>query len=84
MFFVAQCERLVDPGYTVFFSLLPFRCIQRARVKVFLTRFVEGAKGIRVDSQDLPFLVTMLVAIGMFKGAGGIDLLSRLLFKTNS
>jgi spore maturation protein B len=27
----------------------------------------------------IPFLVTMLVAIGMFKGAGGIDLLSRLL-----
>ncbi|PYL40010.1 MAG: nucleoside recognition protein [Verrucomicrobia bacterium] len=27
----------------------------------------------------IPFLVTMLVAIGMFKGAGGIDLLSRAL-----
>ncbi len=27
----------------------------------------------------IPFLVTMLVAINMFKGAGGIDLLTRLL-----
>ncbi len=42
--------------------------------------FVEGAKeGFNVILRIIPFLVAMLVAIGMFKGAGGIDLLTRLL-----
>ncbi|HEY2800426.1 MAG TPA: nucleoside recognition domain-containing protein [Chthoniobacterales bacterium] len=42
--------------------------------------FVEGAKeGFGVILKIIPFLVTMLVAIGMFKGAGGIELLARLL-----
>lgn len=42
--------------------------------------FVEGAKeGFGVILKIIPFLVTMLVAIGMFKGAGGIDLLTKAL-----
>jgi spore maturation protein SpmA len=42
--------------------------------------FVEGAKeGFGVILRIIPFLVTMLVAINMFKGAGGIDLLARAL-----
>jgi spore maturation protein SpmA len=42
--------------------------------------FVEGAKeGFNVILKIIPFLVTMLVAIGMFKGAGGIELLTKLL-----
>ncbi len=42
--------------------------------------FVEGAKeGFGVILKIIPFLVTMLVAINMFKGAGGIDLLARVL-----
>jgi len=42
--------------------------------------FVEGAKeAFNVILRIIPFLVTMLVAIGMFKGAGGIDLLTKLL-----
>ncbi|PYI88157.1 MAG: nucleoside recognition protein [Verrucomicrobia bacterium] len=48
-------------------------------VKVY-EEFVEGAKeGFNVILRIIPFLVAMLVAIGMFKGAGGVDLLSRLL-----
>ena len=48
-------------------------------VKVY-DEFVEGAKeGFGVILKIIPFLVTMLVAINMFKGAGGIDLLTRLL-----
>lgn len=40
--------------------------------------FVEGAKeAFDVILKIIPFLVTMLVAIGMFKGAGGIELLAR-------
>jgi spore maturation protein SpmA len=42
--------------------------------------FVEGAKeGFGVILKIIPFLVTMLVAINMFKGAGGIELLARAL-----
>jgi len=42
--------------------------------------FVEGAKeGFGVILKIIPFLVTMLIAINMFKGAGGIDLLTRAL-----
>jgi spore maturation protein SpmA len=42
--------------------------------------FVEGAKeAFNVILRIIPFLVTMLVAIGMFKGAGGIVLLTKLL-----
>ena len=48
-------------------------------VKVY-EEFVEGAKeGFGVTLKIIPFLVTMLVAINMFKGAGGIDLLTRAL-----
>ena len=48
-------------------------------IKVY-DEFVEGAKeGFNVILRIIPFLVTMLVAIGMFKGAGGIDLLQRAL-----
>lgn len=49
------------------------------RVPVY-EEFVEGAKeGIQVALRIIPFLVAILVAIGMFRGAGGIDLLSRAL-----
>ncbi|CAN5754786.1 hypothetical protein BH20VER1_BH20VER1_20440 [soil metagenome] len=48
-------------------------------IKVY-EEFVEGAKeGFTVILKIIPFLVTMLVAIGMFRGAGGIDLLTRAL-----
>ncbi|MEY2601049.1 MAG: hypothetical protein QOJ36_368 [Verrucomicrobiota bacterium] len=48
-------------------------------IKVY-DEFVEGAKeAFNVILRIIPFLVTMLVAIGMFKGAGGIDLLTKLL-----
>lgn len=42
--------------------------------------FVEGAKeGFSVAIRIIPYLVAILVAIGMFRGAGGIDLLTRWL-----
>jgi spore maturation protein SpmA len=48
-------------------------------IKVY-EEFVEGAKeGFTVILKIIPFLVTMLVGIGMFRGAGGIDLLTRAL-----
>jgi spore maturation protein SpmA len=48
-------------------------------IKVY-DEFVEGAKeAFNVIMRIIPFLVTMLVAISMFKGAGGIDLLTKML-----
>lgn len=59
-------------------SFFPLYAAARG-VKVY-DEFVEGAKeGFGVIMKIIPFLVTMLVAIGMFKGAGGIDLLTRAL-----
>jgi spore maturation protein SpmA len=57
-------------------SFFPIYAAARG-VKVY-DEFVEGAKeAFNVILRIIPFLVTMLVAIGMFKGAGGIDLLSQ-------
>jgi spore maturation protein SpmA len=42
--------------------------------------FIEGAKeAFSVAIRIIPYLVAILVAIGMFRGAGGIDLLTRWL-----
>ncbi|HXG48963.1 MAG TPA: nucleoside recognition domain-containing protein [Methylomirabilota bacterium] len=42
--------------------------------------FIEGAKeGFHVAVRIIPYLVGMLVAIGMFRGAGGVDLMTRAL-----
>lgn len=49
------------------------------RVKVY-EEFVEGAKeGFQIAVRIVPYLVAILVAIGMFRAAGGIELLTRLL-----
>lgn len=49
------------------------------RVPVY-EEFVEGAKeGIQVALRIIPFLVAILVAVGMFRAAGGINLLSNAL-----
>jgi spore maturation protein SpmB len=66
---------LAIPMLLSFFILYGALC----GLKVY-DEFVEGAKeGFGVILKIIPFLVTMLVAIGMFKGAGGIDLLARAL-----
>ena len=42
--------------------------------------FIEGAReGIQVALRIFPYLVAILVAIGVFRAAGGIDILTRLL-----
>jgi|ERR1051326_3567258 spore maturation protein SpmA len=49
------------------------------RIPVY-EEFVEGAKeGFHVAVRIIPYLVAMLVAIGMFRAAGAIDLLTRWL-----
>ncbi len=48
------------------------------RVPVY-EEFVEGAKeGFQTAIRIIPFLVAMLVAIGMFRAAGGVDALTTL------
>ncbi|MEA3187034.1 MAG: hypothetical protein QOD99_864 [Chthoniobacter sp.] len=59
-------------------TLFPLYAALR-RVKVY-EEFVEGAKeGFNVAVRIIPFLVAILVAVGMFRAAGGIDILSRAL-----
>ncbi len=49
------------------------------RVKIY-EEFIEGAKdGFGVATRVVPFLVAILVAIGMFRGAGGIEAMKSLL-----
>jgi spore maturation protein SpmA len=48
-------------------------------IKVY-EEFIEGAKdGFSVAVRIIPYLVAILVAIGVFRGGGGIDLLTRWL-----
>ena len=57
-------------------SMIPlYACLRR--VKVY-EQFVDGAKeGFNVAVRIIPYLVAMLVAVGMFRAAGGIDWLSQ-------
>ena len=49
------------------------------RVKVYES-FVEGAKeGFQVGVRIIPYLVAILVAVGMLRGAGAVDILARWL-----
>ena len=49
------------------------------RVKVYES-FVEGAKeGFQVAVRIIPYLVAILVAVGMLRSAGAIDMLARVL-----
>lgn len=76
--FVRSVNALSILAIPFLLSFFPLYATARG-VKVY-EEFVEGAKeGFGVILKIIPFLVTMLVAIGMFKGAGGIDLLSRAL-----
>lgn len=75
-------ERAVDtvsllaiPFILVMFPLYAFT----RKVPVY-EEFIEGAKeAFQVAIRIIPYLVAILVAIGMFRAAGGIDLFTRLL-----
>jgi spore maturation protein SpmA len=64
---------LAIPFFLGFFPL--YAALRRVPV---YEEFVEGAKeGFHVAVRIIPYLVAMLVAVGMFRAAGGIDLLAR-------
>jgi spore maturation protein SpmA len=72
---IGTLSLLAVPFLLVFF---PFYAALRG-VKVY-EEFVEGAKeGFQVAVRVIPFLVAILVAIGMFRGAGGIEALKSVL-----
>lgn len=76
--FVRSVNALSLLAIPLLLSFFPVYAAARG-VKVY-EEFVEGAKeGFNVILRIIPFLVAMLVAIGMFKGAGGIDLLTSVL-----
>ncbi len=76
--FVRSVNALSILAIPFLLSFFPVYAATRG-IKVY-EEFVEGAKeGFSVILRIIPFLVTMLVAISMFKGAGGIDLLARVL-----
>ena len=76
--FVRSVNALSILAIPFLLSFFPVYAATRG-IKVY-EEFVEGAKeGFGVILKIIPFLVTMLVAISMFKGAGGIDLLTRVL-----
>jgi spore maturation protein SpmA len=76
--FVRSVNALSILAIPFLLSFFPVYAATRG-IKIY-EEFVEGAKeGFGVVLKIIPFLVTMLVAISMFKGAGGIDLLARVL-----
>jgi len=66
---------LAIPFFLAFFPL--YAALRRVPV---YEEFVEGAKeGFHVAVRIIPYLVAMLVAVGTFRAAGGVDLLARAL-----
>ena len=62
------------------FLLAFFPLYAAARGLAVYEEFVEGAReGFDVAIRIIPYLVAILVAIGLFRGSGGIDLLTRAL-----
>jgi spore maturation protein SpmA len=65
---------LAIPWLILFFPL--YACLRRIPV---YEEFVEGGKeGFQVIIRILPYIVGMLVAIGMFRAAGGMDLITKM------
>ena len=74
--------RLVDTVslLAIPFMFMMFPLYAAARHIPIYEEFVEGAKeGFQVAVRVIPYLVAILSAIGMFRAAGGINLISRLM-----
>jgi spore maturation protein SpmA len=76
--FVRVVDAISKLSIPFLLSAIPLYAMIR-QVKVY-EEFVEGAKeGFQVALRIIPYLVAILVAIGMFRAAGGIELLSAAL-----
>ncbi len=73
--FVRAIELVSAWAIPVFLVLVPLYALAR-RVNVYAA-FVEGAKeGFTTGVRIIPYLVAILAAVGAFRGAGAMDLLS--------
>jgi spore maturation protein SpmA len=76
--FVRVVDAISKLSIPFMLSVFPLYAALR-HVKVY-EEFVEGAKeGFDVSVRIIPYLVAILVAIGMFRAAGGIDIISNAL-----
>jgi len=76
--FVHVVDAISKLSIPLILSIFPLYAILRG-VKVY-EEFVDGAKeGFDVAVRIIPYLVAILVAVGMFRAASGIDLLSKVL-----
>jgi len=76
--FVKVVKSLSIVSVPLLLSFFPLYAALR-RIRVY-EEFVEGAKeGFQIIIKIIPNLVAILVAIGMFRGAGGIDILTNWL-----
>lgn len=76
--FVRVVKSLSIVSVPLLLSFFPLYAALR-RIRVY-EEFVEGAKeGFTIIVKIIPNLVAILVAIGMFRGAGGIDILTNWL-----
>jgi len=74
--FVRVVDAISKLSIPFLLSIFPLYAMLR-QVKVY-EEFVEGAKeGFEVAIKIIPYLVAILVAIGMFRAAGGIELLNK-------
>ena len=71
---------LAIPGFVLF--IVGYGAMKK--VKIYET-FVEGAKeGFQIGVRIIPYLVAMLVAIGVFRAGGAMDILTTLLSPVTS
>jgi spore maturation protein SpmA len=76
--FVRVVDSVSKLSIPLILAIFPLYAALR-KVKVY-EEFVDGAKeGFDVAIRIIPYLVAILVAIGMFRAAGGIDMLSNAL-----
>jgi len=76
--FVSAVKAVSVMAIPFLLSVIPLIAALR-RVKVY-EEFVDGAKeGFQVAVKIMPYLVAILVAVGMFRAAGGIEMLAQVL-----
>ncbi len=76
--FISMVKAISLLAIPFFLSFFPLYAALR-KIKVY-EEFVEGAKeGFGVAIRIIPYLVTILVAIGMFRGAHGIEMMTNIL-----
>ena len=70
--FTNELSRYIIP---LLLTLIPFYALSFKKVRVYES-FIEGAKdGFNIAVRIIPYLVAILVAIGMFRASGALDIL---------